>query len=45
VAINLIANRIIDPSRIITHKYPLSQAYEAFGIAESGAGIKVAIIP
>ncbi len=45
VAINLIANCIIDPSRIITHKYPLSQADEAFRIAETGAGIKVAIIP
>ena len=45
VAVKLIANRVIDPSKIITHKYPLSQATEAFRTAETGLGIKVAVIP
>ncbi|MEW6264060.1 MAG: zinc-dependent dehydrogenase [Thermodesulfobacteriota bacterium] len=45
VALKLIANRVIDPSKIITHQYPLSQAVEAFRTAETGLGIKVAVIP
>jgi len=45
VAVKLIANRVIDPFKIITHKYPLSQATEAFKTAETGLGIKVAVIP
>jgi L-iditol 2-dehydrogenase len=45
VAVKLIANRVVDPSKIITHRFPLSQAAEAFRAAETGAGIKVAIIP
>lgn len=44
-ALKLITNKIIDPSKIVTHKYSLSQALEAFKAAESGIGIKVAIIP
>jgi len=45
LAIKLIANGLIDASKIITHKYPLDQADEALKVAESGAGIKVAILP
>ena len=45
VALKLITNKIIEPSKIISHKYSLSQADEAFKAAESGIGIKVAIIP
>jgi L-iditol 2-dehydrogenase len=45
VAVKLIANRAVDPSKIITHRFPLSQAAEAFTAAETGAGIKVAVIP
>lgn len=45
MAVKLIASRIIDPSKVITHKYPLSQAVEAFRTAETGIGIKVAVIP
>jgi L-iditol 2-dehydrogenase len=45
VAVKLIAHGVIDPSKIITHKYPLSQSAEAFRTAETGLGIKVAVIP
>ena len=44
-AIRLIKNGTIDASKIITHKFPLDQADEAFRVAESGEGIKVEIIP
>lgn len=45
VALKLIANNIIDASKIISHKYSLEEADKAFSMAESGDGIKVAIIP
>lgn len=45
VALKLITNNIIDASKIISHKFSLSDADSAFKLAESGAGIKVAIIP
>lgn len=45
LALNLIANKVIDASKIISHKYSLSKANEAFKLVESGAGIKVGIIP
>ena len=45
VALKLIANQAIDPGSLITHRYPLSEAMEAFKVAEAGLGIKVAIIP
>ncbi|NMB28076.1 MAG: alcohol dehydrogenase catalytic domain-containing protein [Tissierellia bacterium] len=44
-AIRLIKNGTIDASKIITHKFPLDQADEAFRVAESGEGIKVEILP
>lgn len=45
LAIRLIKNGTIDASKIITHKFALEQAEEAYRVAESGEGIKVAIIP
>lgn len=45
VAIRLLSNNNIDASKIISHKFSLDEADEAFRIAESGAGIKVGIIP
>jgi L-iditol 2-dehydrogenase len=45
VALKLITSNIIDPTKIISHKYSLTEANEAFSVAESGVGIKVAVIP
>lgn len=45
LAIKLISNKLIDTSKVITHKYSLDNALEAFKVAESGEGIKVAILP
>ena len=35
----------LDPRRIITHRYPLSQFKEAFDMAKSGEALKVILIP
>lgn len=45
LAVKLISSGKIHVSKIISHKFSLDQAYDAFHMAESGGGIKVAIIP
>ncbi len=45
LALKLIANRTIDVSRIISHRFPLAQANEAFAVAETGGGTKVGVLP
>lgn len=42
-SLNMIADRRIDLSDMVTHRYPLSEIGEAFTVAESGAAMKVAI--
>ncbi len=45
LALRLIENKIIDVSRIVSHRFSLEEAGEAFRLAENGGGIKVAILP
>jgi L-iditol 2-dehydrogenase len=45
LALRLIANKTIDVSKIISHRFPLTEANEAFAMAETGGGIKVGILP
>ncbi|BCV25947.1 zinc-dependent dehydrogenase [Gelria sp. Kuro-4] len=45
LALRLIGKGLVDAGRIVTHRYPLDRGWEAFKLAESGQGIKVAIIP
>jgi L-iditol 2-dehydrogenase len=45
LALNLIQNKRIDVSKLISHRYSLDNAVEAFSKAESGESTKVAIIP
>lgn len=42
-AIALIASRKVDVKPLITHRFPLEQAPEAFECAKKGAGIKILI--
>lgn len=42
-SLNMIADRRIDLSDMVTHRYPLTEIGEAFAVAESGAAMKVAI--
>ncbi|AKX93226.1 zinc-dependent dehydrogenase [Neomoorella thermoacetica] len=44
-ALDLIAKGKVKASKMITHRFPLDKAEEAFRIAGSSQGIKVAIIP
>ena len=43
-ALGVIASRRIDTSDMITHRYPLERLEEAFGMAEGGGAMKVAIL-
>ncbi|MDK2784550.1 MAG: hypothetical protein PWQ41_1302 [Bacillota bacterium] len=45
LALQLIAKRLVDARRIVTHRFSLTHGPEAFKFAESGQGIKVAILP
>ena len=45
LALKLIANKTIDVSKIISHRFSLAEATEAFAMAETGGGIKVGILP
>ena len=43
-ALGILASRRIDSSDMITHRYPLARLDEAFGMAEGGGAMKVAIL-
>lgn len=43
--VKLMADGRLNPGRFITHKFPLSQALEAFEVAYSGEALKVVIMP
>jgi L-iditol 2-dehydrogenase len=43
-ALGMLAGRRIDTSDMITHRYPLAKLDEAFGMAEGGGAMKVAIL-
>jgi L-iditol 2-dehydrogenase len=43
-ALSAIASGRIDTSDMITHRYPLARLDEAFGVAEGGGAMKVAIL-
>lgn len=43
-ALELLANGRIDTSDMITHRYPLAQLEAAFGMAEGGEAMKVALL-
>jgi L-iditol 2-dehydrogenase len=45
LALRLITQKTVDVSKIISHRFPLSAAHEAFTVAESGEGIKVGVLP
>jgi L-iditol 2-dehydrogenase len=45
LALRLITNKTINVSKIISHRFPLAAANEAFAVAESGGGIKVGVLP
>lgn len=45
LSLNLIQNKMIDVSKLISHRYSLNNSVEAFSKAESGECMKVAIIP
>lgn len=45
LALNLIQNKMIDVSKLISHRYSLDNSVEAFNKAESGKCMKVAITP
>jgi threonine dehydrogenase-like Zn-dependent dehydrogenase len=40
-AIHLLATGVVDADRIVTARYPLEQAAEAFAAARSGSNLKV----
>jgi L-iditol 2-dehydrogenase len=44
-ALRLLASREIDPALLITHRFPLEEIEEAFGVAERREGIKVVVNP
>jgi L-iditol 2-dehydrogenase len=43
-ALGILDSRRIDTSDMITHRYPLARVGEAFGMAEGGGAMKVAIL-
>ena len=43
-ALGIVASQRIDTSDMITHRYPLAQLDAAFGMAEGGGAMKVAIL-
>lgn len=43
VTLNMIADRRIDLSDMVTHRFALSEIEQAFAVAESGAAMKVAV--
>jgi L-iditol 2-dehydrogenase len=43
-ALGIVASRRVDTSDMITHRYPLARLDEAFGMAEGGGAMKVAIL-
>lgn len=45
LALRLIQNKIINVSKIVSHRFTLAEAEEALRLAENGGGIKVAILP
>ena len=42
-ALRLLAERKIDPDRLITHTFPIDSIVEAFDVAESRRGIKIVV--
>jgi threonine dehydrogenase-like Zn-dependent dehydrogenase len=44
-SIGLMASKKIDVSKIISHKFPLSEWEKAFETVEKGEGLKVLLIP
>lgn len=44
-ALRLIAGGVVQAEELITHRFSLDKALEAFKVAASGDGIKVAIVP
>lgn len=44
-ALALIASGMVPAGRLVTHRFPLHQAMEAFGAAERGEALKVVITP
>ncbi len=45
LALKLIAGKTMDATKLISHRFSLEQAEEAFKLADAGAGIKVAVMP
>lgn len=43
LAIKLVSEKRVDVSKLVTHRFKLEQAMEAFEVAKSGVGIKVMI--
>jgi threonine dehydrogenase-like Zn-dependent dehydrogenase len=44
-AINLVANRVIDPRALITHVLPLERAEEGFQTLKRGEAVKAILVP
>lgn len=42
-ALQLLADRIIDPEKLVTHLFPIEEIVRAFDVAESKTGIKVVV--
>jgi len=42
-AIALVSQRLVDVSTLVTHRFPLAQAFEAFAVAERRDGLKVIV--
>jgi L-iditol 2-dehydrogenase len=42
-ALRILADRTIDPDKLVTHVFPLDEIVRAFDVAESKTGIKVAV--
>lgn len=45
LALRLIQNKMINVSKVVSHRFSLDDAEKAIQLAESGGGIKVAIMP
>ena len=43
LCLQMIIEKKIDVKKLVTHRFPLEQALDAFEVAKSGAGIKVII--
>jgi L-iditol 2-dehydrogenase len=42
-AIELVSKRLVDVRSLVTHRFPLEQATEAFKVAERREGLKVMV--